>query len=161
MQHHLFLLPGSVKPCNRLGILFIAEREPIPDHSMTTVLEVEAMTSRFRMQQEDRDLPFIPILDHLQGVLGGRQNDGGILLQTLREKISLMLEVVHQDDWTAGLLNDLFCCLDLLQMEDPDLLVLVEVHRPVGDLPALHHRRNDVLRRKLYSSFDKTFIKES
>lgn len=70
MHDDLVLLPCSVDASPGLGVLLVAEGQPEPDHSVTPVLEVQPMTSRFWMQEQHRDLAGVPILHSLLRVLG-------------------------------------------------------------------------------------------
>ena len=131
----------TLPPETGIGLLiqFKAPCQTKPDHDVSALLDVQTVSGRCRVDQSDRDLAGVPVLDVTTGlaVLHGDLE----LFQMVDDALPVMLEpVCHQYRLTVGGFDQVFQCLQLVIMQNSRLAVFV-IDRTIAHLQQFSSQR--------------------
>ena len=127
----------SLPPKPGIGLLIQLQRpgQPKPDQDVSALLDVQAMSGRCRMDQGDRDVSSIPILD--VGTPLDIPDFDLQLRQMVDDTLPVMLEPLgHQHRLSVGRFDQVFESFQLVVMDDSCFAVLV-IDRAIAHLQQL------------------------
>ena len=127
----------SLPPKPGIGLLIQLQRpgQPKPDQDVSALLDVQAMSGRCRMDQGDRDVSSIPILD--VGTALDIPDFDLQLRQMVDDTLPVMLKPVsYQHRLSVGGFDQVFESFQLVVVNDSRLAVLV-IDRAIAHLQQL------------------------